>query len=52
MRANGNVVIPATRGIFLGPAGSAGSGTFDVNTGNTLTYGGVIGNNVDKTKKP
>jgi autotransporter-associated beta strand protein len=45
LRATGNLTIPASRGVFLGPAGTAGSGTFDVATGNTLIYGGVIGNN-------
>ena len=45
LRNTGNVTISINRGIFLGPAGGAGAGTFDVNTGSTLTYQGIIANN-------
>ncbi len=45
LRVTGNMTISANRGIALGPAGSAGAGTLEVNTGNTLVYQGIIANN-------
>jgi len=44
LRTTANITIDPARGIALGNAGGGG-GTFDVQSGTTLTYGGVIGNN-------
>jgi fibronectin-binding autotransporter adhesin len=49
MRVTGNFTLSASRGVALGPAGSAGAGTFDINTGNTLIYQGIIANNTGGT---
>jgi fibronectin-binding autotransporter adhesin len=44
-----NMAINANRGIAVGPAGGAGSSIFDVQTGTTVTYAGVIANNTGST---
>jgi hypothetical protein len=45
VRATANLTLNANRGIALGPAAGSGVGTFTVNSGTTLTYGGVMANN-------
>ncbi|MEI6604310.1 MAG: autotransporter-associated beta strand repeat-containing protein [Verrucomicrobiota bacterium] len=44
LSANSSFTI-GSRSIVLGPTSGSGSGTLDVLTGNTLTYGGVLANN-------
>ncbi len=48
-RSTGDFAIPTTRGIVLGPAGGAGSGTIETLTGSDITYSGVIANNTGGT---
>ncbi|HEY7119130.1 MAG TPA: autotransporter-associated beta strand repeat-containing protein, partial [Tepidisphaeraceae bacterium] len=45
LRNTASFTLGANRGIALGPTAGSGAGTFDVTTGTTLTYGGVIANN-------
>jgi fibronectin-binding autotransporter adhesin len=45
LRTTANVTINANRGIALGPASGAGTGTIDVASGTTLIYSGIIANN-------
>jgi autotransporter-associated beta strand protein len=44
LRSTANLTLNANRGIALGSA-DGGSGTFTVNSGTTLTYGGILANN-------
>jgi autotransporter-associated beta strand protein len=44
LRATANLTLNANRGIVLGPGAGTGVGTFTVNSGATLTYGGVMAN--------
>jgi autotransporter-associated beta strand protein len=45
LRTTQNFTINANRGISVGPSSGTGTGTFDVTTATTVTYGGVIANN-------
>jgi fibronectin-binding autotransporter adhesin len=45
LRTTTNFTINANRGISVGPSSGAGTGTIDVTSGTTVTYGGVIANN-------
>ena len=45
LRTTATFTLAANRGIALGPTAGSGAGTFTVNSGTTLTYGGVIANN-------
>ena len=45
LRSTANLTLNPNRGIALGPTSGSGAGTFTVNSGTTLSYGGVIANN-------
>src|SRR6185503_15796108 len=45
LRTTATFSLAANRGIALGAEGVGGTGTISVNSGTTLTYGGVIANN-------
>jgi autotransporter-associated beta strand protein len=47
LRSTANLTLNPNRGIALGPTSGSGAGTLTVNSGTTLTYGGVIANNGD-----
>jgi autotransporter-associated beta strand protein len=45
LRATSGFAINANRGIALGPTSGSGSGTFEVQVGVNVSYGGVLANN-------
>ena len=45
LRSTASLTLNANRGIALGPTAGSGTGTFTVNSGTTLTYGGIIADN-------
>ncbi len=45
LRTTATFTLAANRGVALGPIVGSGAGTFTVNSGTTLTYGGIIANN-------
>jgi autotransporter-associated beta strand protein len=45
LQSTASFTLNANRGIAIGPNANSGSGTFNVNSGTTLTYGGIIANN-------
>jgi autotransporter-associated beta strand protein len=49
LQATATFAINPNRGIALGPTTGGGRGNIDVTTGNTLTYNGVMANNIGAT---
>jgi fibronectin-binding autotransporter adhesin len=49
LSATASFPLSTYRGVALGPAGGSGTGTIDVASGMTLTYGGIIANNTGGT---
>jgi autotransporter-associated beta strand protein len=45
LAATAFIALNANRGIALGPTSGSGGGTFDVPSGKTLTYAGIVANN-------
>jgi autotransporter-associated beta strand protein len=45
LQATASFTLNSNRGIALGPTSGSGTGTFDITSSNTLTYGGIAANN-------